>query len=662
MKLEEVARIGPKTASLFKKLNVTTVEELVKFYQYKYQILKRSDIKLLEQGTKVIIDGIIEGQPMLLYFNNKPKKIIFRINTGSSILNITIYNQSYLYEKIKYGKEITVIGKYDKIKNTIVASDIRFERLPELPQIEAIYHSTIGLKSKSISKFINVALKENIYCDSMVPDYICKKYNFNSYDWAIKQIHNPTDVLSLKKAKQRIKYEEIFTYLLKISYLKNKIMYEESGIEKKFNKIEIEEFVQNIGFNLTKDQIISYEEILKDMSSKKIMNRLLQGDVGCGKTIVAFIAMYANYVSGYQSALMVPTEMLAKQHYNDAINYFKNYNIKIELLTSSISKSKKSEIYKNLELGKIDIIIGTQSLIQDVVVFNNLGLVITDEQHRFGVSQRKKISNKGCSPDVLVMSATPIPRTYALTIYGDMDVSSIKMKPKYRKEVITYFKLEQNIIDVLNMMKIELDKGHQVYVVVPSIYSNDDNDIESVNKMMVKMNSAFSKLYNIGCIYGSMDSTNKDEVMKNFIDKKIDILISTTVIEVGISVSNASMIVIFDANKFGLSTLHQLRGRVGRSHIQGYCVLVAKENYKRLEMLEKCSDGFEISEYDFQNRGEGEIFGFKQSGFMNFRIANVNRDFMMMQMAKADADEFVELLLNHDVNKYDYVLNELEKI
>lgn len=661
MRLEEVTGIGPKTADLFKKLNIETSEDLVKFYPYKYEVLRKSDIKSIENGSKIIIDGIIEGQPMIVYLNKNLKKIIFRINTGTYILNVSIYNQIYLFEDLKYGKEITVIGKFDKIKNTVVATEIRFESLPKTPKIEAVYHTTNGLKSKTIAKFISSVLRSNFEVNSMVPDYICDKYKFDSCKWAINQIHNPTDVLSLKKAKQRLKYEELFSYLLKRSYMKRKIKDNEFAISRNIDMLKIDKFIQNIPFDLTEDQITCYKEILDDMANKRCMNRLLQGDVGSGKTIVAFISVYANFLSGYQSALMVPTEILARQHYDDACRIFDGYGIKIELLTSSLTKSRKKEILSDLESGKIDFIIGTQALIQDGVNFNNLGLVITDEQHRFGVNQRNDLKDKAISPDVLSMSATPIPRTYALTIYGDMDVSSIKTKPSNRKEVITYFKLEKDITEVLGMMKIELDKGHQVYVIAPSINNEESSEIESVIKMEKKMNSAFSKLYKVGSIHGKMDIKEKNKVMDEFIDNKINILISTTVIEVGVNVKNASMIVVFNANMFGLSTLHQLRGRVGRSDIQSYCILVAKDSYKRLEMLERCNDGFAISEYDFQNRGEGDIFGSRQSGLMDFKLANVNRDFKMMCKAKEDADEFIELLLNNDVNKYDQVLNELEK-
>lgn len=663
MQLDKISGIGPKTVELFKKLSITTTEDLIKFYPYKYEILKKSDIKSLANGDKIIIDGIIEGQPMLIYLHKNLKKIIFRISTDKTILNVTIYNQTYLYKDLKYGKEVTIIGKFDKIKNTIIASDIRFELLGGAPKIEAKYHTTNGLKSKAIAKFIKTALDEEFDIKSFVPKYINDKYYFDSYKWALYQIHLPIDVISLKHARQQLKYDELFTYLLKINYMKKKIVEDKFAISRKISKKDINEFIKKLPFELTEDQVVVKDEILDDMMSKKRMNRLLQGDVGSGKTVIAFIAIYANYLAHYQTALMAPTEILAKQHYDEALKIFDGIDIKIELLTSSVTKKKKEAILKALENNEIDLIIGTQSLIQDNVVFSNLGLVITDEQHRFGVNQRNNLKDKAISPDVLSMSATPIPRTYALTIYGDMDVSSIKTKPVGRKEVITYFKTEKEIADVLNMMKIELDNNHQIYVIAPAIDNDlEDEDTMSVNKMEKKMNIAFGKLFKVGSIHGKMDSKEKDKVMRDFANHKIDILISTTVIEVGVNVPNASMIVIFNANMFGLSTLHQLRGRVGRSNIQSYCLLVADKPYKRLEMLEGCNDGFKISEYDFENRGEGDLFGCRQSGLMSFNIANISRDYNIMLKAKDDALEFIDELLEGKNHDYDYVLDELRKL
>lgn len=659
--LIDIEGVGTKTIELLNKLGINTIDDLLHYYPYRYDILKRSDITNLNDGDKIIIDGIVEGQPTTIFLSSKLKKIIFRINTKTTILNVTIYNKTYLYQELKCGKEVTIIGKYDKTKNTVVASDIRFDKLPMTPKIEPIYYTTSGLSRKSISKFISSVLREDYNVIDYIPDYLSDKYNFMSKKQAIYNVHMPIDILDLKKARQRIKYEELFMYMLKINYLKRKIIQDNTAIERKIDREKIKEFIRALPFELTSDQLIAVDDILTDLESNKRMNRLLQGDVGSGKTIVAFITTYANYLSNYQTALMAPTEILAKQHYDNAKKVFKNTDMKIELLTSSLTNKKKEEIYNKLYNNEIDLIIGTQAIIQDKVNFANLGLVITDEQHRFGVNQRNSFKNKGITPDILSMSATPIPRTYALTIYGDMDVSSIKTKPEGRIPVKTYLKKEKDILEVLNLMKQELDKHHQVYVIAPQIEDNE-NDNETVEKLQEKMTTAFGKLFTIKSVHGKMEPEEKEQVMKEFEKGEVNILISTTVIEVGVNVANASMIVIFNANMFGLSTLHQLRGRVGRSNIESYCVLIAKQNLEKLKILEKTNDGFEISEYDFQNRGEGDLFGVRQSGDTGLIMANINRDFKMLVRAKEDAEGFIDTLFTEDTDKYNNIKSALKQV
>ena len=661
--LETIEGIGPKTKELLNKIKIYTVEDLLNYYPYRYDIIKRSDLSNLSDGDKIIIDGIVEGQPTTIYINKSLKKMIFRISTKTMILNITLYNRTHLYSDLKSGKEVTIIGKYNKLKNTVIVSDIRFGLLPPSAKIEPIYYTTEGLTVKQISKFESIAVENDYDVIDLVPRYIEEKYNLMNKKSAIKNIHVPEDILLLKKARQRIKYEELFMYVLKINYLKNKINNDNLAIERNIDKDKLDKFIKSLPFELTLDQDKAVNDIINDLSIKKRMNRLLQGDVGSGKTVIALIAVYANYLSKYQSALMAPTEILAVQHYEEAKKIFSKYKLNIALLTSSTSNKDKKTIYEELENGKIDLIIGTQALIQENVKYKKLGLVITDEQHRFGVNQRDTFKGKGISPDVLSMSATPIPRTYALTIYGDTDVSSIKSKPKGRKEIITVFKKEKDITDVLEMMKKELELNHQIYVVAPMIDTESDSEKESVYDLEEKMNKAFGKISKIGIIHGKLDPKDKDKIMKDFEKNKINILISTTVIEVGVNVPNASMIVIFNANMFGLSTLHQLRGRVGRGDTQSYCVLVAKESEERLRFLENTSDGFEISEYDFQTRGEGDLFGTRQSGELGLKMANIKRDFKMLLKAKEDADEFINMLLTFETNpEFGPILEELKKV
>ena len=654
--LIDIQGIGDKTCELFGKLKIYSQNDLIHYYPYKYDILRRSDISKMEDGDKIIIDGKVEGSPTIIYLNRGLKKIIFRISNKKTILNISVFNQIYLYDELKSEKVVTVIGKYDKLKNCIVASEVRFEGLPPTPKIEAVYHTTSGLSSKNISKFISSSLENTKYIEEILPQELINKYNLTKINDALREVHFPKDILSLKKARQRLKYEELFMYMLKINYIKRKNSQNENAIKRNVNKDKIKNFIDKLPFKLTLDQLRSVDEIFDDMTNAKRMNRLLQGDVGSGKTIIAFIATYINYLSNYQTALMVPTEILAMQHYENALKIFGETKMNIEIITSSTPKKKKEDIYSKLENGEIDFIIGTQALIQEKIVFSKLGLVITDEQHRFGVNQRDNFKNKGVSPDVLSMSATPIPRTYALTIYGDMDVSSIKTKPEGRKEVITYFKKEKDIVEVLTLMKEELDKKHQIYVIAPSI-DESDNDKQSVIKLEENMEKAFGKICKISYIHGKMEPKEKNKVMEDFEKGKINILVSTTVIEVGVNVPNASMIVIFNANLFGLSTLHQLRGRVGRSDIQSYCVLVAQEYQERLKMLESCNDGFEISEYDFQNRGEGDLCGVRQSGELGLVLADLKKDYKMLLKARDDAEYYIDLILNNVNHEYDSLYN-----
>ena len=663
IELETIDGIGPKTKELLNKIKIYDRNDLLNYYPYRYDIIKRSDLSNLNDGDKIIIDGIIEGQPTVIFINKSLKKMIFRINNRTNILNVTIYNRNYLYQDLKSGKEVTIIGKYNKLKNAVIASDIRFGMLPPGAKIEPIYYVTEGLTVKQISKFISSALEEDYQVEDLVPRFLVEKYNLMDKKTAIKNIHVPEDILLLKKARQRIKYEELFMYVLKVNYLKQKMSDDSTAIERNLDKDKLDKFIKGLPFELTLDQDKAVNDIINDLSIKKRMNRLLEGDVGSGKTIVALIAIYANYLSKYQSALMAPTEILANQHYEDAKKIFAKYKLNMALLTSSTSNKDKKEIYKGLEDGSIDLVIGTHSLIQDAVKYKKLGLVITDEQHRFGVNQRDTLKSKGLSPDVLTMTATPIPRTYALTIYGDTAISEIKSKPSGRKEVITVFKKNKEITSVLEMMKQELDLNHQIYVVAPMIETDDNDDKESVKDLEEKMNKAFGKISKIGIIHGKLDPKEKDKVMKNFENNKINILISTTVIEVGVNVPTASMIVIFNANMFGLSTLHQLRGRVGRSDIQSYCILVAENPEEKLRLMEKTNNGFEISEYDFQTRGEGDLFGTRQSGELGLKMANIKKDFKMLLKAKEDADLFINMLLTFETNpEFEPILNELKKI
>lgn len=647
MKLEEIKRIGPKTISLLNKLKIKDTNDLVKYYPFRYNIIKKSNLKEAENNSYVTIDGKVETKPVYYRIKKNLDKLSFKMNTGTYLVNILIFNRGFMRTIIKEGSKITIIGKYDKIHNQITATEIKMESIGDKTIIEPVYHLTYGLSKKVLQKYINISLQD-FETVEYVPNYLKEKYNFINKKEAIKIIHNPSNVESLKKALLYLKYEELLVFMIKMNYLKTNKQFK-IGLKRNIEYEEVNKFINNLPFKLTPDQLKAVNEIYEDLNSPRRMNRLLQGDVGSGKTLVAIIAIYINYLSGYQSALMVPTEILARQHYETIKKLFEKYNINICLITSKIKAKEKKEYYKGLEEGTISVAIGTHALISEKLKYHNLGLVITDEQHRFGVNQRSELKNKGITPDTLYMSATPIPRTYALTIYGDMDISSIKTMPNGRKQIITKLKKETEIKDVLYMMLDELKKNHQIYVVAPLIDESEKMDLENVNALYEKMNKAFGKLYNIGLLHGKMSNEEKEEVMNSFKENKTQILVSTTVIEVGIDVKNATMMVIFDAFRFGLSALHQLRGRVGRNELQSYCILISNYEKERLKIMEEVSDGFKISEEDFHLRGSGDLFGYRQSGDMSFELCDVRKDYNLLVKAKEDALELANC--HDDVNK-----------
>ena len=626
--LTNIKGIGPKTVSTLNKLGINNVNDLINDYPYRYEILKQTSL----YEEKVVVSGIIETIPTISYFKNM-NRLSFKFNTSNNLVNVVIFNRAFLKPNLLIGKYITVIGKYDTKSNTISAVDIKLFDLGDRTLIEPIYHLVKGINNKSLNKYINEALNECNIVD-YIPEEIINKYNFIDKKEALRIIHNPKK--GLKDAINRCKYEELFIFMMKINALKRKNNNLNIGYEKDIDIVKINEFINGLPFELTTHQKEALNDIFKDLKSNKRMNRLLEGDVGSGKTIVALISMYALYLSGYQSALMVPTEVLANQHYENFKNLLEGYNIEIALLTGSTKKSEKNKIYDRLKSGKINMVIGTH------------------EQHRFGVNQRNNLRNKGNMPDVLYMSATPIPRTYALTIYGDMDISIINTMPSGRKKIITKVFDNSDIKKVLVKIKQELDLGHQIYIVSPLIEDSEE-EMEDTKKLEKKFKLAF-KNYNIGVMHGKLSPKEKNKVMDDFVNKKIDILISTTVIEVGVDVKNATMIVIFDAYKFGLATLHQLRGRVGRNSEQSYCVLMTNRETERLNIMENVSDGFTLAEEDLKLRGSGDLFGIKQSGDMSFKLANIQKDYELLIKAKADSEEVLD-----NIDKYDVLKNMLKE-
>lgn len=637
--LEDIKGIGPKSLLALKALNLYTKDDVINYFPYRYNVYTPVKLRECSEGDTCTITGYVESAAKVFFIRKNLNKLSFAFNTGSELVNVTIFNRAYLKPNIRIKSYISVIGKYNRKSNTFMASDIKLTPITKTV-IEPVYHLNQGIKRSNFKKLVDEILDNTVEIKSNVPDYLIEKYNFINKKEAVTNVHKPKDINSLKKADLHLIYEELFTFMLKVSYLKAKNASDGKFNIKSFDEDKVNNFISSLPFSLTDGQMQAVSDIKGDFLSKKKMNRLILGDVGSGKTIVSFIALYMNMLAGYQGVLMAPTEILAVQHFNNMKSLFGD-KLNIQLLTSSTKKGERNKILQNLKNGETQVLIGTHSLLNDELVYNNLGLVITDEQHRFGVNQRQTLQEKGKDVDVLYMSATPIPRTLALTIYGDMDITEIRTKPGGRKEIITKIFKNSELKNVLEKMLDEIKAGHQIYVVAPLIDDEEDEKM-NVTSLKDKFDVAFNGMVPTGLLHGKMKPNQKDEVMNSFKNGDTKILISTTVIEVGVDVKNATMMVIFNAERFGLATLHQLRGRVGRNDMQSYCYLISDYDAERLKVLEESNDGFYISEQDFKLRGGGDIFGIRQSGEQSFKIANLNRDYKILMQCKSDAEEFLK--------------------
>ena len=636
MDIKNLHQVGEKTSKILNKLGIFTDDDLINYYPYRYSVYNFSN-ELIDNST-LIINVIIESNPIVSYIKKNFNRLSFRARYNERIFNVVIFNRAYLKTNLTIGKNITIIGKYDFKKNIFTSSDIKFNVTNG--QIEPVYHLTKGITNNTVSKLIKDNFN-NIYIKDSLPSNIISKYNLLSKKDALYNIHFANDLKMVHYAKNRLIYEELFDFSFKMNYFKNQNIRKDKE-PKNIDINKINEFKKLLPFSLTTDQDNAYNEIVQDMSSNKKMNRLLLGDVGSGKTVVAVGAIYANFIAGFESTLMAPTEVLATQHYFSIKKILDKFNVAVELITGSMSKKEKEAIYKRVQNKEIDLLIGTHSLLNENIIFNNLGLVITDEQHRFGVHQRFTLEDKSKCPDILYLSATPIPRTYAMTIYGDLDISYIKTKPTGRKDIITKVKKNSDIKGVLGLMLEQIKLGHQIYVVSPLVEEDESLNLTSINLLKEKLSLAFKNLFRIEIIHGKMKTSEKESIMNDFKNNQIKILIATTVIEVGIDVSNATMMVIFNAERFGLATLHQLRGRVGRSDLQSYCYLISDSDNDRLKVMEESNDGFYISQKDFEMRGHGDLFGVKQHGDMSFKLANLKNDYNILLFANEDAKKFID--------------------
>ena len=660
MDLSNIKGVGPKTLEHLNKLNIYTIDDLIRYYPYRYNIFHPIDINNINTDDNVVITGTIIQDANIFYIRKGFDRIKFQLDTNSIIINVVIFNRGYLKQHLKRGIDITIIGKYDKMKNTFVASDIRLYKMNST-EIEPIYHMVSGLKRKSLRNLIENALSINNHIEDVLPNYINEEYKLLDTYSSVKEIHNPSSIDLLKKSKLKLKYDELFEFMFKINLLKFKSRVFGDYYIKEVSDNILPSIINKLPFELTEDQLNAIKDIIDDFKGNKRMNRLILGDVGSGKTIISFIACLVNKECGYQSAILAPTEVLANQHYENFISLFPD--IKVSLLTGNTTNKEKELIKKKLSTNEIDILIGTHALISDDIEFNNLGLVVTDEQHRFGVNQRKALQNKGKNVDVLYMSATPIPRTYALTIYGDMDISLVKTKPKGRKDIITNLYDMNHIKDVCNVITNEINNNHQIYVVAPLIDDEEDREeLKDLKKIKSILDDNLTIKPRIEILHGKMKQVDKDKVMNKYKDGDIDILISTTVIEVGVDVKNSTVMTIFNAERFGLATLHQLRGRVGRNDLQSYCLLISDKETDRLKVMCESNDGFYIAEKDFEIRGSGDLFGTKQHGDMIFKIADLRTDMKILLQCKKDSEEFINNNIENGFKDYPYYKNIEDKL
>ena len=656
--------IGKETAENLAKLGIETVYDLIWTFPYRHEDFRLKDLADTPHNERVTIEARVESQPTALFLGKNKSRLQFTALAGRHLIKIVFFNQNYLRQKISPGMIITVTGKWDRGRQVIVGSSVTFGPKTEQVDFEPVYSLKGNLQQKRFRKYMRQALdeiKEEI--PESLPSQIRENYQLLSIQEALEGVHFPTDAEHSKQARRRFVYEELLEFQLRIQALRKANKENEKGLSIRYDLQKIKEFIETLPYELTNAQKRVVNEICKDLLLPQRMNRLLQGDVGSGKTVVAAIGLYAAVTAGYQGALMAPTEILAEQHAENLHDWFDSIGVKVALLSGSTKAKARRELLTQLAAGEIDILIGTHALIQPEVTFHKLGFVITDEQHRFGVEQRRVLREKGENPDVLFMTATPIPRTLAITAFGEMDVSIIDELPAGRKEIETHWLKKEQLNSVLMRMAQELQAGRQAYVITPLIEESDKLDVQNAVDAFEHLKMYFGQRFEVGLMHGKLHPDEKDAVMRAFSEGKIHVLVSTTVVEVGVNVPNATFMTIYDAERFGLAQLHQLRGRVGRGEHQSYCVLIADpktdEGKERMMSMTETNDGFRLAEKDLELRGSGDFFGKRQSGLPEFKLADLVHDYRALETARQDA---AKMLYDDDFWKSDQYVVLREKL
>ena len=654
--------IGEKAKTELNKCGVFTIYDLMLYFPRTYENIERvKSIDEVEEGEKVVLMGRLKS---LNQRKSGYKTITHGVLEGDGgTFEVYWFNVTYIRNVYKVGNTYVLMGKVKFLRGKVTLSNPTiFKGEDNKKNIMPVYPLKGSLKNSYMIKTIK-GLLETVCVEENLPERIIKKFNFCSLDEALKNIHFPKDSASLKEATRRLKFQELFSYSLKVLMLKDYINNNKKGIKFTITK-ELSDLKEQLPFTLTSAQSRAVREILKDEKKDTAMNRLLQGDVGSGKTVVAAIAVFNVVINGYQGCVMAPTEILATQHYEEFKKLFAKFNLNIELLVGSRTLKEKRDIKERLYNGEIDILIGTHALIEDDVEFKKLGIIVADQQHRFGVAQRNKLYSKENKADILVMTATPIPRTLSLYIYGDLDVSVIDELPPGRKKIDTKFIDSNRKYKVYEFLKKQLDEGRQGYVVCPLIEEDKDGDLTSVEKLYKELKEDYFKEEPIEILHGKMKPKEKDDIMNRFKNKEIKILISTTVIEVGINVPNSNVMIIENCERFGLSQLHQLRGRVGRGQYKSYCFLVgnckSEKTRRRMAIMEESNDGFYISQEDLKLRGTGDLFGFRQSGEDGLILSDIFEDFDLLRDANNEAKVLLNSEEEEDMKIKDEMIERLE--
>lgn len=634
--------LGPKSAEKFQKLGIFTIEDLLLYYPFRYEDFKSKSIFDLLDGEKAVVTGTVVTPANVQYYGFKRNRLSFKVKQGEAVVAVSFFNQPYLQDKIELGSEIAIFGKWDQAKSALTGMKVLAQVQDDM---QPVYHVAQGISQAALVKAIKSAIDAGMAAklSENLPQFLLERYRLMGREAAILAMHFPKDLSDYQQALRRIKFEELFYFQLHLQLLKAQNKSETNGLAILYDESALNEQIKALPFPLTRAQQSALDDILADMQSGSQMNRLLQGDVGSGKTVVASLAMYAAYTAGLQSALMVPTEILVEQHYDSLSQFFPD--LSIALLTSGMKTAVRRSALQAIADGSVDMIVGTHALIQEGVDYHRLGLVITDEQHRFGVKQRRQFREKGENPDVLMMTATPIPRTLAITAFGEMDVSLIDELPAGRKPIVTRWVKHEQLEKVLSWMKEQIAAGGQVYVISPLIEESESLDLKNAVDLEHELAAYFGEAARIALMHGRMKTDEKERIMTAFKDRQVDILVSTTVIEVGVNVPNATIIMIMDADRFGLSQLHQLRGRVGRGDKQSYAVLVANpktdSGKNRMRIMTETLDGFLLAEEDLKMRGSGEIFGTRQSGIPEFKTADLVEDYPILEEARKVAADIV---------------------